>query len=147
MPMTERCFIDTNVLVYSDEPSSPEKRTVATELIAHLLETGLGAVSTQVFAEYVSITTKKLHTPIERARRKVELLGALDVVRPATSDILDAIDLHQHHAISLWDALIVRAAVSAQCTILYSEDLQNGRQFAGGVRVVNPFLPAPTPKL
>ena len=35
--------------------------------------------------------------------------------------------------------LIVCAARSAGCTVLYSEDLQHGQRF-GSLRVVNPFL-------
>ena len=53
-------------------------------------------------------------------------------------DVLDAIDLHRLHQVSFWDALIVRAAKEGGCSVLYSEDLQDGRTI-DGVRIVNPF--------
>jgi predicted nucleic acid-binding protein len=137
--MTERAFVDSNVLVYSDDVAAPGKRALAVELLSRQLEGGTGVVSTQVFAEYFSITTGKLKTPVALARQKIELLSLLDVVRPATDDILAAIDLHRLHGLSFWDALIVRAAQLGRCRVLYTEDLQHGRRFDGGVQVVNPF--------
>jgi predicted nucleic acid-binding protein len=40
--------------------------------------------------------------------------------------------------LSFWDGLIVESARTAQCTVLYTEDLQNGRTF-DGLTVRNPF--------
>jgi hypothetical protein len=51
------------------------------------------------------------------------------------------IELHQAHSLSVWDGLIVQAALDAQCDVLLSEDLQHGRRF-GSLEVVNPFLSA-----
>jgi predicted nucleic acid-binding protein len=51
---------------------------------------------------------------------------------------LAAIDLHRLLAINFWDALIVRSAKQAGCAVLYSEDMQGGRDI-DGVRIVNPF--------
>ena len=62
----------------------------------------------------------------------------MHLVRIDLSMILGAIDLHRLHAISFWDALIVRAAAAAGCQVLLTEDLQDGQVFEG-VRVENPF--------
>ena len=83
----ERAFLDTNVLVYSDDQDEPEKSTTARRLIDRHLRAGTGAVSTQVLAEYYVNVTRKFKiaiTPAE-ARRKVELLSTLDVVSRGTS--------------------------------------------------------------
>jgi predicted nucleic acid-binding protein len=66
------------------------------------------------------------------------LLAEFDVAVPDVADILAAIDLHSLHGLSFWDALIVRSAKQAGCSILLSEDLQDGRAF-NGLRVMNPF--------
>ncbi len=50
--------------------------------------------------------------------------------------------LAEHHGLSFHDALIVAAAVAAECDILYSEDLQHGRTF-GGLTIHNPFIESP----
>ena len=46
--------------------------------------------------------------------------------RPA--DLLAAIDLHRIHRFSIWDSLIVRAALNANCTTLHSEDMSPGQR-------------------
>jgi len=73
------------------------------------------------------------------ARRKVELLAEFDVVSPELADILAAIDLHRLHGLSFWDALVVRSAKQAGCSVLLTEDFQHGREMEG-LRIVNPFV-------
>jgi predicted nucleic acid-binding protein len=51
---------------------------------------------------------------------------------------LAAVELHAEHAINFWDALIIAAALSADCSLLYTEDLSHGHTIAG-VRIVDPF--------
>ena len=95
-------------------------------------------MSLQVLQEYFAITTRNLGTDPGVARRKIEVLGQLDVVAPTRDDLLTAIDLHRDHQVSIWDALIVRAAQRSGCSVLLTEDLQDGRVFED-LKVVNPF--------
>jgi len=138
--MAVRSFFDTNVLVYTDDGSSPAKQKRALELLGEHRREGSGVLSLQVLQEYFVAATRKLGVEAAVARRKVELLSELDVVSPDLGDILAAIDLHRLHGLSFWDALIVRAAGQAGCGVLYSEDFQHGRAIEG-IRVVNPFRP------
>ena len=137
--MSVRSFIDTNVLVYADDRDSPEKQARAIELFEQARSGHWGVVSTQVLQEYFVAVTRKLGVPPEVARRKVEILGRLDLVRIDLPDVIAAIDLHRLHGIGFWDALIVRAAKEAGASILLTEDLQHGRRL-DGIEVVNPFL-------
>jgi len=91
-----------------------------------------------VLQEYFVTITGKLHVDARIARRKVELLAEFDVAAPDVTDILDAIDLHRLHGFSFWDALILRSAKQAGCSVLFSEDLQPQREI-DGIRIVNPF--------
>ena len=136
--MSRRCFLDTNVLVYADDLDAGRKNAVARELLREALATGAGVVSTQVLQEFFVIATRKLGVEAATARRKVELLARLDVVRIEVPLILSAVDLHRLHRISFWDALVVRAAVVSGASVLYTEDLQHGPAFEG-LRVENPF--------
>lgn len=52
--------------------------------------------------------------------------------------ILGAIDLCRLHALTFWDALVVRAASAAGCGRLLSEDMHDG-QTIDGARIENPF--------
>jgi predicted nucleic acid-binding protein len=136
--MSARSFFDTNILVYTDDKAAPAKQRRALELVAEHRRDRSGVVSLQVLQEYFVTVTRKLRVDAVLARRKVELMAEFDVASPELSDVLAAIDLHRLHAINFWDALIVRSAKQAGCSVLYSEDMQGGRD-VDGVRIVNPF--------
>lgn len=136
--MKERSFLDTNILIYTDDASEAEKSELAAELVANALRTRKGVISTQVLQEYFSASTRKLKVGIETAKRRTQLFTRLNVVQITPSDIVAAIDLVQLHRLSFWDALIVHAARQAECAVLLTEDLQNGRVI-DGVRISNPF--------
>jgi predicted nucleic acid-binding protein len=136
--MPARSFFDTNVLVYADDAAAPAKQRRAINLIAEHRRARTGVLSLQVLQEYFVTVTRKLHVDAAIARRKVELLAEFDVAAPEVSDILAAIDLHRLHGFSFWDALILRAAKQAGCSVLFSEDMQQAREI-DGVRIVNPL--------
>jgi predicted nucleic acid-binding protein len=136
--MAARSFFDTNVLIYADDKADPEKQRRALDLVAEHRRGRTGVVSLQVLQEYFVTVTRKLQVDARVARRKVELLAEFDVAAPDVSDILAAIDLHRLHGFSFWDALILRAAKQAGCSVLFSEDMQEAREI-DGLRIVNPF--------
>jgi predicted nucleic acid-binding protein len=136
--MTARSFLDTNVLLYADDNANPGKQELTANLIAKHRRGRTGVVSLQVLQEYFVAATRKLGVNPQIARRKVELLAEFDVMTPEVTDIIAAIDLHRLHGFSFWDALILRSAKQAGCSILLSEDFQDERRIEG-LRVENPF--------
>jgi predicted nucleic acid-binding protein len=136
--MSERSFLDTNILIYTDDHANPDKQRVALDLVDRAFAQRSGVVSTQVLQEYFAAATRNLGVDATLARRKVELFARLDTVQVSVELVLSGIDLHRLHAISFWDALIVRAALDAGCTVLLSEDMQAGQRLAG-LRIANPF--------
>lgn len=136
--MSKRIFLDTNVLVYADDLDAGNKQDRAQSIVRESLAQRTGVVSTQVLEEFFVVTTKKLGVNAAIARRKVELLATLEVVRIQVADVLAAIDLHRLHSIAFWDALVLRCAAVAGCSRLLTEDMQHGRVI-DGVRIENPF--------
>jgi predicted nucleic acid-binding protein len=136
--MSARSFLDTNVLLYTDSVDTPAKQRRALELLAEQRLARTGVVSLQVLQEYFVAATRKLAVDAGVARRKVELFANYHVVVLDVEDVLAAIDLHRLHQVSLWDALVLRAAKEGGCSVLYTEDLQHGRSI-DGVRIVDPF--------
>jgi predicted nucleic acid-binding protein len=136
--MTARSFLDTNVLVYTDDKAAPAKQRIALDLVTTHRLAGTGVVSLQALQEYFVTITRKLHVDPQIARRKVELLAEFDVAAPDVADILAAIDLQRLHGFSFWDALVLRSAKQAGCTVVLSEDMQDTREI-DGVRIINPF--------
>jgi predicted nucleic acid-binding protein len=136
--MSARSFFDTNVIIYADDQSAAIKQRRALDLLAEHRRAGTGVVSLQVLQEYFVAATRKLHVEAQIVRRKIELLAEFDVARPDVADVLAAVDLHRLHGCSFWDALIVRSAKQAGCSVLLSEDMQAEKE-VDGIRIVNPF--------
>ena len=136
--MSGREFIDTNVLIYADDVRNPQKRRRARVLIRDLMMNRRGVVSLQVLQEFFAAATRRIGLSSEHARRRVVVYSRFDVVTFARADLLAAIDLHRIHRFSIWDSLIVRAALNANCTTLHSEDMSSG-QHIESLAINNPF--------
>jgi len=133
-------FVDTNIFVYAYDPDQGEKYAVAKALIERLWVEVSGRISTQVLLElYTTITRKKPALSPATVFDLIEELSAWPVHPPTSSDVLTAIRLSVRHSLSIWDAMIVQAAIASGCSILWSEDLQHGRRYEN-VTVRNPFL-------
>ena len=136
--MNGRTFIDTNVLVYLFDTDSPEKRDRARSLFESRAADFV--LSTQVLQEFYVTVTRKLASPLEdrEALAATRSLTALLVIPLDAQSVLDAIGLSQQNQVSLWDALILTAAIEAEYERLLTEDLQDGWKVRG-LRVENPF--------
>lgn len=134
-----RAFIDSNILIYADSDDEPAKQKAAALLIAFVITTRSGVISTQVLNEYANVALRKLGLSHSRLREQLRFYQQFEVVT-VTPEITDAaVDLHQTRSISFYDALIVATAQIAGCTRVYSEDMNAG-ELVGGVRLVNPFV-------
>jgi predicted nucleic acid-binding protein len=137
----DRSFVDTNILVYAHTPTEANKYNIAKTLLDDLWQSGLGVLSTQVLQEFCHVLTSKMRPPrsvpevVKRARNFLDW----NIVSGSAEFAIAALEMSKLHQVSYWDALIIGAAQSAQCSVLYTEDLNNGQQF-GSVRVVNPFV-------
>ena len=133
-------FADTNILVYAYDLDEPAKRGRARQVMSELGLRGDLSISTQVLKEFYSVTTRRLRRPLtaDQAARAVAALAEYPVVVEDVTLIRRAITLSQSAGIAFWDSLIVEAARRAKARILYTEDLQHGRDF-DGLRVENPF--------
>jgi predicted nucleic acid-binding protein len=137
--VTERVFVDTNVWVYAVDRSEPVKRERALAAVAPRSDAHM-AISSQVLSEFYSVVTRKLSSPLpeEQAAQMVDRLAQLPVVPVDADLVLRAIAGSRAWDISMWDALIIRAAEVAGCAVLLSEDLADGATY-GTVRVLNPL--------
>lgn len=126
-------FFDTNILVHAQDAGAKGNRSRT------LLAEG-GKLSVQVLNEFAVVSFRKLGRSWEEIGEAVaDILALVDPPAPLTVDLhTDARALAADHGLSFYDALIVAAAQSAGCTVLWSEDMQDGREF-GALRVVNPF--------
>ncbi|HSN53091.1 MAG TPA: hypothetical protein VLT32_00395 [Candidatus Sulfomarinibacteraceae bacterium] len=75
---------------------------------------------------------------VAAAKRLIEDYLSWTVVVHDGASVLRAVDLEDRSSLSFWDTLIIDAALSADATLLYPEDLGHGQRYAG-VEVRNPF--------
>jgi predicted nucleic acid-binding protein len=139
--MSDRIFLDTNVLVYLFDKDSPEKQRCAREILSSKELQGRIIISTQVLQEFYVAVTRKLAEPLETdaAAQAVRNLATLPVVQVDSSMILSAISRSRTDQLSFWDSLIIQSALAGGAGRLYTEDLQHGRVIEG-MRIENPFL-------
>lgn len=138
--MSDRCFADTNILVYAHDRSAGVKHQRARAVVEGLWNSETGVLSTQVLQELCINLRRKASHPLTPGEIRQVLQDYLnwEVVVNDGASVLQALDIEVRYKISFWDALIVQAAESAGVAILYSEDLSDG-QIYGQVRVVNPL--------
>jgi len=142
--MSDRVFLDTNILIYAFDRTDPIKHSVARRLVDETAADGTFTISLQVLQEFFSVSTRKLDLklPPEKAAVIVSEFLRHRVVEPTSGMLLKAMDLARTRMLSIYDALIVTAAAASSCVTLYTEDLSSGTALAG-VRVLNPFLAGP----
>ena len=139
--MSDKSFVDKNVLVYAHDHTAGVKHDRAKALVEQLWESANGTLSTQVLQELCISLRRKVANPlpIEEVRRIVAEYSAWEVITNTAGSVLKALDIELRYRISFWDALIVQAAEEAGASFLYSEDLAAGQRY-GSTRVLNPFL-------
>jgi predicted nucleic acid-binding protein len=132
--MPDKPFLDTNVIIYAFSADDPRS-----EKAYALLEAG-GVISVQILNELVNVWRRK------QRRAWEEIQDGLDVVKvllgspqPLTVELHEAaVTIAREYEFSIYDSLIVAAALRAGCSILYSEDLQH-RQTIEQLTIRNPF--------
>jgi predicted nucleic acid-binding protein len=138
--MSDRFFVDTNILMYAHDTSTGAKHTRASELIAELWRDRSGVVSIQVLQELSVNLRRKAGRPLDAKATREIITDYLtwQVVVNTGDSILEALDLEARYRVSFWDALVLHAAQLAGAEVLYSEDFSDGQTY-GSVRVVNPL--------
>jgi predicted nucleic acid-binding protein len=138
--MSDKCFVDTNILVYAHDNSAGVKHGRAQSLLERLWDSGQGVLSTQVLQELCVNLRRKVTRPLpaDTVRQLIRDYSTWEVVINTPESILEALNIEVRYKISFWDALVLQAAAISGASILYSEDLAAGQSY-GGIHVVNPL--------
>ncbi len=139
--MSGKCFVDTNILVYSRDSTEPAKQRMAKQWLTHLWQQEAGRINTQVMNEYYVTVTQKLKPGLSKDQARADL-RALAVWQPLEISvhlIESAWDVQDQYAYSWWDSLVIASALFLDCQYLLSEDMQHD-QSLGSLKIINPFL-------
>jgi predicted nucleic acid-binding protein len=137
-----RVALDTNVLVYAEGINDDLRRNEITGLLRRLPPESI-YLPVQALAELFYVLVRRGAAARSNARSVIlEWRDQYGVIETSQPILLSAMELACQHSFSIWDAIIVSAAASADCRLLLSEDLQHGFTWSG-VTVVNPFAKLP----
>lgn len=134
--MSDKCFLDSNIVVYAHTDLDITKQEVAQQIIGNRNT----VISTQVLQETANILSKKFHfewPDIQQVLHETAANNLLHINRAST--IADACRIAQRYGFSFYDSLIISSALEIDAQVLYSEDLQDGQVIEGVLNIHNPF--------
>jgi len=129
--------VDTNILIYINDPRDPIKQEVASSLVAALTD---GVLLWQVACEYLAASRKLEPFGYDKKQAWQYIRDLQQVWYPAlpTWNVLNrAEDLSNCFSLSYWDAMIAAACIEGNVQTLYTEDF--GYPSIDKLRIVNPF--------
>jgi predicted nucleic acid-binding protein len=133
MSAAER-FFDTNVILYLLSGDDARADRAEKELSAG------GVVSVQVLNEFASVALRKLKMSIAEIREVLATIRAVCTIVPISEETHDlGLQVAERYGLSVYDAMIVAAALLAGCKTVMSEDMQDGQILEGRLQVRNPF--------
>ena len=128
-------FLDTNTVIYSLSQDD-KKQDKALALLANK-----PVISIQL-NETANIMRRKLgfDVPVIRVviNRISQECGSLQPITLTT--INRALDIVERYGFSHYDSLVIASALQADCSTLYSEDMQHGQDIDNRLIIINPFL-------
>ena len=139
--MSDRYFLDTNIIIYSFDGNNPSKQAIARGLIERGLSEQNSCISYQVVQEFANVATRKFAVSLSHddCRQYIEnILHPLWKIYSSRELVSSALDISERWQYSFYDALIVAAALEASCSVLYSEDLQH-KQKIYSLQIIDPF--------
>ncbi len=130
-----RPFIDTNILLYLLSEDT-DKADRAEEIV----DAG-GRISVQVLNEFANVARQKLSMSWEEINETLKLLRSVCPTDPLTLETHErGLLVAERYRLSIYDSMIIAAALIGNCEILYSEDMQDGLLIDHQLRILNPFM-------
>jgi predicted nucleic acid-binding protein len=138
--MSDKVFVDTNVLLYAHDVDAGTKRQIAKEVLRHLWDGRTGVLSVQVLQEFYVNVTRKIPSPLSKELARLVVSSyTIWCTETTPTEISAAFQIEDESQIGFWDALIVSCAAKSGATRILSEDFNPGQRIAG-ILIENPFL-------
>lgn len=134
--MSDRVFLDTNVLIYAHSNTEPVKK----QCIDTIIESNHNLViSTQVINEFINVMSKKRNVPFAKIMTIIEEFSENFIIAQiAIHSIKQALHIANQYNYSYFDSLILSSALEHDCSIIYTEDMHHGHQLST-LTIKNPF--------
>lgn len=130
-----RVFLDSNILVYLLRADARKAN------VAEFLLKSKPFISVQVLNEVANVCSRKFGLAWADLSRFLMMVRRFCRVEPVTIDIHGkALELAERYQLSFYDACITASALSADCQILYTEDMHATLSIDQRLMLVNPFI-------
>ena len=127
-------FVDANVLLYL-----PDARIQRALVAEELMRRG-GVISVQVLDEFASVASRKMGMPWPAIRDLLDAIRLnLSIVGTGVKTHELGLDLSERYRFSVYDSMLLAAALQAGCTTFFSEDLHDGQVIENTLSIRNPF--------
>jgi predicted nucleic acid-binding protein len=143
--MRDNVFIDTNIFIYAlTEPKVKNdiyKREIAIDLLQSLINRKEIFISVQIINEiHMNMVRKfKIEDSLVFHTLQENILAIASIKELSYETYKIAFNIRQKYNISYWDSLVIASAFENRCSILYSEDMQNGLILEDRLQIINPF--------
>ena len=130
-----KTFIDTNILLYLLSADAGKANR------AEAIVRAGGLISVQVLNEIANVARRKLVMPSVEINEVLSLIRSICPTEPLTVETHDrGMLIAERYGLSVYDAMIVAAALLAGCETLYSEDMQDELLIDHQLQIFNPFI-------
>lgn len=137
--MSDKTFVDSNVLIYAHDVDAKGKHQKANAVLRQLWAERCGFLSMQILQEFYVNVTRKIPNPIRKDAARLVVHNYTPWCMETTPvEIATAFRIEDEAGIGFWDALVIASAAKCGAVRILSEDL-NDRQTIAGVRIENPF--------
>ena len=135
-------FLDSNIWLYAllNRPNPSEADNRKRQIADSLIDSPVVVISIQVINEVYANLRKKSNFSENQIQHLIQsFYNGCQIVEMSQATLLFASNLRTQHNFSFWDGLIVAAALQANISILYSEDMQDGLKVNNQLEIINPF--------
>jgi predicted nucleic acid-binding protein len=133
--MKDNPTLDTNVLIYAFGKQDDDRKLIAKAIISKC-----NIISLQVVNETVYVLHRKFKFSSFELDKILEFLKLNFIISDLSINILElTIQISAKYGFSFWDSMMVAAALNNDCSILYSEDMQDKQIIEGRLQIINPF--------
>ncbi|MCL1843038.1 MAG: PIN domain-containing protein [Defluviitaleaceae bacterium] len=136
--MPDKIFLDTNIIVYLYSIDENDKRDTCCEFVNR----ADCITSIQVMNEASNVWFKKYKLGKSGIAKYLDEIESIcdEVMLVRRKTINMALDIKERYHYSLYDCLMLASALEASCTIILTEDMQNGQVINGILKIINPFM-------
>ncbi|HEY0244513.1 MAG TPA: PIN domain-containing protein [Mucilaginibacter sp.] len=127
--------IDTNILIYALDNFYPEKQNISIQIIADK-----PLFCSQSLSEFTNVCLRKWKFPKSKVAELIKTYLQQGIYVPVTEQMLmRSVDIMNKYDFQLFDSIIISSALESGCSLLYSEDMNDGQIIEKQLNIVNPF--------